>query len=208
MLRNISPFYPLPRYSARNCTTRLIGVFLFGASSISCGFAQTFNLIIVSRAIQGIGGALLVPGSLALIGASFPETMRGRAIGIWSGTTAISAMIGPLLGGWLVQNASWRWISFLKCSARRQEVRPSGARFRSKRKYTGLTRSAARHAPIKSGLVARGLRDSGTLFTEITITTRKKMAACPAELPPPTMNTSLPNDTLSSALGATRRPRR
>ncbi|HEY0757899.1 MAG TPA: DHA2 family efflux MFS transporter permease subunit [Acidisarcina sp.] len=91
----------------------LIGVVLFGVSSISCGFAQSFGVIIASRAIQGVGGALLVPGSLALISASFPEETRGRAIGIWSGTTAIAAMVGPVLGGWLVQNASWRWIFFL-----------------------------------------------------------------------------------------------
>jgi EmrB/QacA subfamily drug resistance transporter len=91
----------------------LLGVVLFGAASISCGFAQNFGVIILSRALQGIGGALLVPGSLALISASFPEERRGRAIGIWSGSTAIAAMVGPVLGGWLVQNISWRWIFFL-----------------------------------------------------------------------------------------------
>ncbi|HEY0797169.1 MAG TPA: MFS transporter [Acidisarcina sp.] len=91
----------------------LIGVVLFGVSSISCGLARGLGVIIASRAVQGVGGALLVPGSLALISASFPEEARGRAIGIWSGTTAIAAMVGPVLGGWLVQNASWRWIFFL-----------------------------------------------------------------------------------------------
>src|SRR5207248_1082618 len=65
------------------------------------------------RALQGVGGALLVPGSLALISVSFPPAERGRAIGTWSGFTSITAAIGPVLGGWLVQHASWRWAFFI-----------------------------------------------------------------------------------------------
>ncbi len=65
------------------------------------------------RGVQGVGAALLVPGSLALIGSAFAASERGRAIGTWSGFTAITAAIGPVLGGWLVQNSSWRWIFFL-----------------------------------------------------------------------------------------------
>ena len=91
----------------------LAGVVIFAGASIWCGFAQNIQTLIAARAVQGVGAALLVPGSLALISASFPEKTRGQAIGTWSGFTAITAAIGPLLGGWLVQHASWRWVFFL-----------------------------------------------------------------------------------------------
>lgn len=91
----------------------LIGVFVFAAASIWCGLASTISQLIMARAMQGVGAALLVPGSLALISASFSEEGRGKAIGTWSGFTAITTAIGPVLGGWLIQNASWRWIFFL-----------------------------------------------------------------------------------------------
>lgn len=91
----------------------LIGVFVFAASSVWCGLASTISQLIIARTIQGIGAALLIPGSLALITASFPEERRGQAIGTWAGFTAITTAAGPVLGGWLVQHASWRWIFFL-----------------------------------------------------------------------------------------------
>src|SRR6202023_3352313 len=69
--------------------------------------------LIVARSFQGVGAALLVPGSLAIISASFDEKSRGRAIGTWSGFTAITSALGPVLGGWLVQFASWRWVFFI-----------------------------------------------------------------------------------------------
>src|SRR5688500_16265134 len=78
-----------------------IGVVLFATASIWCGLARDINQLIIARALQGVGGALLVPGSLALISASFKEEERGRAIGTWSGFTAITAALGPVLGGWL-----------------------------------------------------------------------------------------------------------
>lgn len=90
-----------------------IGIVLFALASVWCGLAPTITQLIVARAIQGIGGALLVPGSLAIISASFDPTERGRAIGTWSGFTAITSAIGPVLGGWLIEVASWRWIFFL-----------------------------------------------------------------------------------------------
>jgi EmrB/QacA subfamily drug resistance transporter len=90
-----------------------IGVILFGAASACCGLAGNIGQLIAARSLQGIGGALLVPGSLALIGVSFSREERGRAIGTWSGFTAITAAIGPLLGGWLVQHKSWRWVFFI-----------------------------------------------------------------------------------------------
>jgi len=90
-----------------------VGVVIFSASSAWCGLATGVGQLIAARALQGAGGALLVPGSLALISASFSPEERGRAIGTWSGFTSITAAIGPLLGGWLVEHASWRWVFFI-----------------------------------------------------------------------------------------------
>jgi len=90
-----------------------IGVVLFALASVWCGLAPSINQLIIARAAQGIGGALLVPGSLAIISASFDEDTRGKAIGTWSGFTAITAAIGPVFGGWLIQNVSWRAIFFI-----------------------------------------------------------------------------------------------
>lgn len=89
------------------------GMTLFAAASIACGLAPTIHWLIAARGVQGVGAALLVPGSLALISASFPEAERGRAIGTWSGFTAMMGALGPIMGGWLVQHASWRWVFFL-----------------------------------------------------------------------------------------------
>lgn len=91
----------------------LIGVLLFAVGSSSCGIAASINSLIAARGLQGVGAAFLVPGSLAIISASYTENERGRAIGTWSGFTAITAAIGPVLGGWLVENASWRWVFFI-----------------------------------------------------------------------------------------------
>jgi EmrB/QacA subfamily drug resistance transporter len=87
----------------------LVGVAIFAAASVTCGMATSIGQLIIARSIQGVGAALLVPGSLAIISTSFGETSRGEAIGTWSGFTAVTAAIGPVLGGWLVEHASWRW---------------------------------------------------------------------------------------------------
>jgi len=87
----------------------LLGVAVFAIASVVCGLASGIALLIAARAAQGIGAAFLVPGSLALISASFEEQERGRAIGTWSGSTAITTAIGPVLGGWLIEHLSWRW---------------------------------------------------------------------------------------------------
>lgn len=89
------------------------GVVLFGLASVWCGLAGNVHQLIIARGVQGVGAALLVPGSLALITTNFHEESRGRAIGTWSGFTSIAAGIGPVLGGWLVQQFSWRWIFFI-----------------------------------------------------------------------------------------------
>ena len=89
------------------------GVTIFAGASALCGLSRTIDELIAARALQGIGAAFLVPGSLSLISATFPPAKRGRAIGTWSGFTAITAALGPVLGGWLIQHLSWRWIFFI-----------------------------------------------------------------------------------------------
>jgi EmrB/QacA subfamily drug resistance transporter len=89
------------------------GLLLFAIASGACGFAQSTGQLIFARAVQGVGAALLVPGSLAIISASFSKEKRGRAIGTWSGFTSIAAGVGPILGGWLIEHVSWRWIFFI-----------------------------------------------------------------------------------------------
>jgi EmrB/QacA subfamily drug resistance transporter len=91
----------------------LFGVAVFTVASIACGLSAHLSQLVAARALQGIGAAFLVPGSLALIGASFDDQQRGRAIGTWSGSTAITMAIGPVLGGWLIEHLSWRWAFFL-----------------------------------------------------------------------------------------------
>jgi len=90
-----------------------IGVVLFALASIWCGLAPNIGQLIAARAVQGVGGALLVPGSLAIISASFAEENRGQAIGTWSGSTAITTALGPVMGGWLIEHVSWRAVFFL-----------------------------------------------------------------------------------------------
>ncbi len=89
------------------------GVAMFTGASAWCGLAPNIGQLIMARSLQGVGGALLVPGSLALISAGFAEKERGRAIGTWSGFTSITAAIGPVLGGWFIQHGSWRWGFFI-----------------------------------------------------------------------------------------------
>jgi len=88
----------------------LFGTGLFAAASVGCGLSSSISQLIAARSFQGIGAAFLVPSSLAIISASFDEKSRGRAIGTWSGFTAITTALGPVLGGWLIQHASWHWV--------------------------------------------------------------------------------------------------
>jgi EmrB/QacA subfamily drug resistance transporter len=91
----------------------LAGIAIFAVASMVCGFAVSAATLIVGRALQGIGAACLVPGSLAIISATFDDAERGRAIGTWSGFSAITAAIGPVTGGWLIEHVSWRAVFFL-----------------------------------------------------------------------------------------------
>jgi EmrB/QacA subfamily drug resistance transporter len=91
----------------------VIGLGAFTASSMLCGFAPDLGFLIAARALEGVGGALLVPGSLAILSSVFEEQDRRRAIGAWSGLAGISTAIAPLVGGWLTDSVSWRAIFFL-----------------------------------------------------------------------------------------------
>src|SRR6476620_10998461 len=91
----------------------LLGVAIFAVASAACGLAGDIHQLIVARAAQGFGAALLVPGSLAIISNSFSDEERGRAIGTWSGFSAITAAIGPVIGGWLIEHVSWRAVFFI-----------------------------------------------------------------------------------------------
>ncbi|WP_043446628.1 MFS transporter [Arthrobacter sp. L77] len=91
----------------------IVGVVWFAVASLLCGLAPNAGLLIAARSLQGVGGALLTPGSLAIIQASFAGEDRARAIGAWSGLGGVATAIGPFLGGWLVESFSWRWIFFI-----------------------------------------------------------------------------------------------
>jgi EmrB/QacA subfamily drug resistance transporter len=91
----------------------LSGLFLFTIASMTCGIATSPTTLIAGRAVQGVGAAFLVPGSLSIISAAFDEAERGRAIGTWSGFSAITTAIGPVSGGWLIEHVSWRAVFFL-----------------------------------------------------------------------------------------------
>jgi EmrB/QacA subfamily drug resistance transporter len=91
----------------------LVGVIWFGIASILCAVAPSIETLVAARALQGIGGALLTPGSLAIISASIDTADRGRAIGIWAGLAGVTTAIGPLVGGWLVDQIGWRAIFWI-----------------------------------------------------------------------------------------------
>jgi EmrB/QacA subfamily drug resistance transporter len=88
----------------------VIGLVAFSVASLGCGLAPTSGALIGARAVQGVAGALLVPGSLALIDASLATEDRGRAVGTWAGLAGVASAVGPFVGGWLVDVSSWRWV--------------------------------------------------------------------------------------------------
>lgn len=143
----------------------LAGVVLFALASAACGAAPNAIALILARAVQGVGAALLVPGSLALISAAYPEkTARGRAIGIWSAFSAITAAVGPVAGGWVITHASWRWLFYFNSPIAvvvvvlaREGVRES----RDESAPPTMDWLGAALVTLGLGLVVYGLIDSG-----------------------------------------------
>ncbi len=142
------------------------GTGLFALASVWCGLAPDVMQLIAARGLQGVGGALLVPGSLAIISASFHDDVRGKAIGTWSGATAITMAAGPVIGGWLVTDFSWRWVFFLNiplaaaviaiAAARMPETRDEAAAGRID--WTGAALSVAGLGLLVFGLIESGNR--------------------------------------------------
>jgi MFS family permease len=89
------------------------GIVLFTAASLACGLAPDAGFLIVARAVQGIGGALMVPGSLSIISANFPPETRGQAIGLWSSFSTMTTLGGPIVGGLLADANQWRPVFFI-----------------------------------------------------------------------------------------------
>src|SRR5437762_2964829 len=120
----------------------LVGVVIFAAASAWCGLAVGVRQLIVARAVQGVGAALLVPGSLAIISAAFDEQRRGKAIGTWSGASALMAALGPVLGGFLIDHFSWRAAFFINVPL-----------------AIAVVFLSFRHVPESAGAAARGAID-------------------------------------------------
>jgi EmrB/QacA subfamily drug resistance transporter len=99
------------RYGRRRAF--IIGLIFFAVASAACGFAPTAGWLVAGRLLQGVGAAMLVPASLAIIGAAYPKNERGRAIGTWAAAAGIMTVLGPPLGGWLVDTVGWRAIFYI-----------------------------------------------------------------------------------------------
>ena len=143
-----------------------VGVVMFAVASAACGAAPRIGLLIAARAIQGAGAALLVPGSLALISASFPAEKRGAAIGTWSAWSAITAAAGPVAGGWVASHASWRWLFFFNVPVAAVVVMLAARRVSETRDPEAPTRldlAGAALATLGLGLVVYALIDAGPL---------------------------------------------
>lgn len=146
----------------------VIGTVWFALASLLCGLAPHIWVLIAARALQGVGGALLTPGSLALIQASFVTKDRARAIGVWSGLGGIAGALGPLLGGWLVDAVNWRWVFFINvplaavvvvvASARVPESRDEAASGRFD--WTGALLGAAGLAGLTYALITAAEKSS------------------------------------------------
>jgi EmrB/QacA subfamily drug resistance transporter len=149
-----------------------IGVGIFAGSSIACAMAPNINWLIIGRTVQGVGGALLVPTSLALLGAGIPEERRGRAIGQWSAFSAATAGVGPVLGGWLVQAGSWRWVFWINVPIALATLAITWLRVPESRDpdHTGLDLLGAAFATLGLGGVVFGLLEGPRLgFTRPAI---------------------------------------
>ena len=143
----------------------LIGIVLFAFASAACGLAGNIHRLIAARALQGLGAALLVPGSLAIISSSFSEDQRGRAIGTWSGFSAITTALGPVMGGWLIEHVSWRAVFFINIPLAFLVIIISLWRVpeSSDRESAGLDWLGAAFAALGLGALVYGLIESSRL---------------------------------------------
>src|SRR2546425_521579 len=91
----------------------VVGLGIFALSSLACGLAGSAALLIAARVVQGVGAAFMMPATLSIISATFPPKLRGTAIGIWAGVSALALAIGPLVGGLITEHISWNWIFYI-----------------------------------------------------------------------------------------------
>jgi EmrB/QacA subfamily drug resistance transporter len=148
------------------------GVVLFAVASAACGAAPGVELLILARAVQGVGAALLVPGSLALISAAYPERARGAAIGTWSAWSAITGAVGPVAGGWVVTHASWRWLFLFNVPIAMLVVALAARKVTETRDPSASARldlAGATLATVGLGLVVYALIDSGSSARTLTL---------------------------------------
>lgn len=137
------------------------GLVLFTVASLGCGLAPSGSALIAARLAQGVGGALLVPGSLALINSSVRDSDRGRAVGTWAGLSAVASAIGPFVGGWLVESASWRWVFLLNVPIAAVALVVTQSKVRESRTVTG--------PPDLLGAATVTIGLAGTIFAVIEV---------------------------------------
>lgn len=147
-----------------------IGLAGFGITSLLCGLAPSTNFLIAIRMIQGVFGAMLVPGGLAIVNTNFPANLRGKAIGTWTAWSAITTAIGPPLGGYIVDNASWRWIFFINVPLialclwlGRKSVEESRDKAKRTIDYLGATLAAMALGGITYGLIEGPIQHWGNI---------------------------------------------
>ena len=158
----------------------VVGTAIFASASAACGIAPTIQLLVIARSIQGMGAALLVPGSLAIISSSFDEKSRGKAIGTWSGFTAITTAVGPVLGGWLVEYTSRRWVFFINLPLAAAVIGISARRIPESRSSieTRLDWSGAILATLGLGGIVFGLIESSNLGWRNPLVFGSLIASC------------------------------
>ena len=186
----------------------VVGVVWFAVASLLCGVAPDIETLVAARALQGVGGALLTPGSLAILQATFRKEDRGRAIGAWSGLAGIAGALGPFLGGWLVDVASWRLVFLINVPiavvvvvvATRWVPETLDALAPRRVDVTGALLGAVALGGVTFGLIAWGDRGAGhpTTWVPILLGTAAGVAFLATERRSP--HPMLPLDVFSSPL--------
>ena len=186
----------------------VVGVVWFAAASLLCGLAPNVGVLVAARALQGVGGALLTPGSLAILQASFREEDRGRVIGAWSGLGGIAGALGPFLGGWLVESASWRLVFLINLPIAAMVVLVSqryvpetlNPEAPTRFDVPGAVLCATGLAGITYGLIAWGDQGLGQPVTWISLVLGVVAAAGFVWVERSALNPMVPLDIFSSAL--------